>query len=82
VLVGDEEESCAWGGTNNGGADASVDAAEAACCGEAGGGLKASFESVERIEGEVDGCACESAGLGVRMVSVVLSDRTKRGGGG
>ena len=64
MLVGDEEESCAGGGTDNGGADAPIDAAEAACCDEASGGLETGFEGVKGVEGEVDCCACESAGLG------------------
>ena len=63
VLVGDEEESCAWGGPNDGGADAAVDAAEAACCGEASRGLETGLEGVEGVEGEVDCCACDGAGL-------------------
>lgn len=42
-VVGYEEEGCARGGTDDGGAHASVDAGEAAGGGEAGGGLEAGF---------------------------------------
>ena len=63
-VVGDEEESCAGGGADNGAADAAIDAREAARGREAGRGLEAGLEGVERVEGEVDGGACEAAGLG------------------
>jgi hypothetical protein len=63
-VVGDEEESCAGGGADNGAADAAIDAGEAARGREAGRGLEAGLEGVERVEGEVDGGACEAAGLG------------------
>ena len=56
-LVAHEEESGAGGGTDQRGADAGVDAAEAARGGEAGGGLEARFERVDGVEGEVDGRA-------------------------
>jgi len=42
-LVADEEERCAGGGADEGGADTGVDAAEAARGVEAGGGLEAGF---------------------------------------
>lgn len=50
-VVGDEEEGGAGRGADDGGADTSVDAGEAARGGEAGGGLEAGFERVEGVEG-------------------------------
>ena len=63
-FVRDKEEGGAGGGADQRGADAGVDAAEAAGGGEAGGGLEARFEGVDGVEGEVDCGAGEGAGLG------------------
>lgn len=57
-FIGHEEERCAGGGADERGADASVDAAETARVGEAGGGLEAGFKGVDGIEGEVDCGTC------------------------
>jgi len=50
-LVGDEEESGAWSGADECGADARVDSTETAGRGEALGGLEPCFERVDRVEG-------------------------------
>ena len=63
-FVRDEEEGRPGRGPDHGGADARVDAAEAARGGEAGGGLQAGFEGVDGVEGEVDCGAGEGASLG------------------
>lgn len=57
-LVAHEEERCAGGRADESGANAGVDAAEAAGGIEARGGLEARFECVDGVEGEVDCCAC------------------------
>lgn len=57
-LIGHEEKRRAGGRAYERGADAGVDAAETAGLGEAGGGLKAGFEGVDGVEGEVDCGAC------------------------
>ena len=77
-VVGDEEEGCARGGADDGAADAAVDAGEAARGREAARGLEAGFEGVERVEGEVDGGACEAAGLvGVSQPARELGTATR-----
>lgn len=62
ALVGAEEEGGAGRGAHDGGAHAAVHAAEAARGEEAGAGLQAGLERVEREEGEVDRRACYAAG--------------------
>lgn len=58
ALIADEEERCARGGAYYDAADAGVNSSEAAGGPEAGGGLQAGFERVERVEGDVDCRAC------------------------
>lgn len=58
ALVRDEEQRRAGRGAYDRAADAIVDSAEATGRPEAGGGLQAGFERVEREEGGVDCCAC------------------------
>lgn len=67
-VVGDEEESGAGGGADDGAAHAAVDASEAARLGEAGRGLEAGLEGVEGVQGEIHGGACETAGLVGRQI--------------
>lgn len=57
-LIADEEKRRSWGGAHDDAADAGVNSSEAAGGPEAGGGLQAGFERVERVEGDVDCRAC------------------------
>nr|POE72021.1 hypothetical protein CFP56_11897 [Quercus suber] len=70
ALVADEEEGGAGRAADDRGADAGVDAAEAAGGEEAPRGLQARLERVEGEEGGVDEGAGEAAGL--RLGRLVL----------
>jgi hypothetical protein len=66
-VVGHEEESGAGRGADDGGADAAVDACEAAGGEEAAAGLEAGLEGVDGVEGEVYCGACEGSCLGLLL---------------
>jgi hypothetical protein len=68
AVVHDEEERCAWRGTDHRGPNAVVYASEAAGGPKSGGGLEPGFDRVEGKEGGVDGGACYGACLG-RFIS-------------
>src|SRR5277367_4883232 len=61
MFVGDEEQSSAGSGADDGRANACVNPGEATCCAERCCGLKSGFERVEGVQGEVDGGAGEGA---------------------
>lgn len=63
AVIGDEEERGARRGADDGRADATVDATEAARGDEALAGLQARLERVEREEREVDSGAGNGSGL-------------------
>lgn len=62
-VIGDEEEGCTGGRSDDRTADTAVDTGEATARSEAAGGLEAGFECVERVEGEVYGCSCQTTCL-------------------
>ena len=57
-LVAHKEESGTGGGANERGADTGINTAETAGLVKAGGGLEASLEGVDGVEGEVDCGTC------------------------
>lgn len=83
AVVDDEERCGGGGGAEEDRGEAGVDAAhglserESRClgCGGVACFLEAGFDRVERVEGAVDGEACDGARLRLRYVSVRLTER-------
>jgi hypothetical protein len=67
-VVGDEEQGGAGRGTYDCRSNAPIDAGEAAGGEETGRGLETRFQGVERVEGQVYGCACQAACLCLKLL--------------